>query len=258
MLNIEHYTLNIKHYTKMLGAIIGDIVGSRFEFGPAPMAGFELFTPDCDYTDDTICTIAIADAIMNHRDYSEWVFADEHKPYGSYGNGSAMRVSSVGWLFNDIDTVMEEAKRSAEVSHNHEEGIRGAVCTATLIYWLRTVRITKDEVEHSIKRKFGYDIPPLKDVMRIGSLGHFDGTCQETVPAAIRCFLDSESFEDAIRKAVLADGDTDTKGAITGSIAEAYYEIPDEIIDKALSYLPKDMLDIVTQFCDTVIKVIDD
>ena len=280
MLNIEHYTLNIKHYTKMLGAIIGDIVGSRFEFGPAPIAGFELFTPDCDYTDDTICTIAIADAIMNHRDYaeslvdwcrryptpmgsyggmfSEWVFADEHKPYGSYGNGSAMRVSSVGWLFNDINTVMEEAKRSAEVSHNHEEGIRGAVCTATLIYWLRTVRITKDEVEHSIKRKFGYDIPPLKDVMRIGSLGHFDGTCQETVPAAIRCFLDSESFEDAIRKAVLADGDTDTKGAITGSIAEAYYEIPDEIIDKALSYLPKDMLDIVTQFCDTVIKVIDD
>jgi ADP-ribosylglycohydrolase len=94
--------------------------------------------------------------------------------------------------------------------------------------------------------------------MRIGSLGHFDGTCQETVPAAIRCFIDSESFEDAIRKAVLADGDTDTKGAITGSIAEAYYEIPDEIIDKALSYLPKDMLDIVTQFCDTVIKVIDD
>ena len=201
---------------------------------------------------------------MNHRDYaeslvdwcrryptpmgsyggmfSEWVFADEHKPYGSYGNGSAMRVSSVGWLFNDIDTVMEEAKRSAEVSHNHEEGIRGAVCTATLIYWLRTVRITKDEVEHSIKRKFGYEIPSLKDVMRIGSLGHFDGTCQETVPAAIRC----------------ADGDTDTKGAITGSIAEAYYEIPDEIIDKALSYLPKDMLDIVTQFCDTVIKVIDD
>ena len=185
-------------------------------------------------------------------------YADEHKPYGSYGNGSAMRVSSVGWLFNDIGTVMEEAKRSAEVSHNHEEGIRGAVCTATLIYWLRTVRITKDEVEHSIRRKFGYEIPSLKDVMRIGSLGHFDGTCQETVPAAIRCFLDSESFEDAIRKAVLADGDTDTKGAITGSIAEAYYEIPDEIIDKALSYLPKDMLDIVTQFCDTVIKVIDD
>ena len=274
MLNIEHYTLNIKHYTKMLGAIIGDIVGSRFEFGPAPMAGFELFTSDCDYTDDTICTIAIADAIMNHRDYaeslvdwcrryptpmgsyggmfSEWVFADEHKPYGSYGNGSAMRVSSVGWLFNDIDTVMEEAKRSAEVSHNHEEGIRGAVCTATLIYWLRTVRITKDEVEHSIKRKFGYDIPPLKDVMRIGSLGHFDGTCQETVPAAIRCFIDSESFEDAIRKAVLADGDTDTKADITGALAEAFYEIPESLIEKAFGYLPNEMLDIITQYSQRI------
>jgi ADP-ribosylglycohydrolase len=149
---------------------------------------------------------------------------------------------------------MQEAKRSAEVSHNHEEGIRGAQCTATLIYWLRTVRITKDEVEHAVKRKFGYEIPPLKDVMRIGSLGHFDGTCQETVPAAISCFLESESFEDAVRKAVLADGDTDTKGAIAGSIAEAYYDIPDEIVDHALSYLPKDMLDIVTQFCDTVIN----
>lgn len=260
----------------MLGAIIGDIVGSRFEFGPPPQAGFELFTPDCGYTDDTICTIAIADAIMNHRDYGEslvdwctrypdpmgsyggmfhqWLLSDDYKPYGSYGNGSAMRVSPVGWLFNDIDTVMLEARRSAEVSHNHEEGIRGAECTATLIYWLRTVRITKAEVEHSVRKKFGYELPSLRDVMRIGSLGHFDGTCQETVPAAIRCFLDSESFEDTVRKAVLADGDTDTKAAIAGSIAEAYYEIPDEIIDKALGYLPKDMLEVVTKFCDTVIN----
>lgn len=259
----------------MLGAIIGDIAGSRFEFGPPPQAGFELFTPDCGYTDDTVCTVAIADAVLNNRGYaeslldwcrrypkpmgsyggmfSEWVAGDDHRPYGSYGNGSAMRVSPVGWLFHDIDSVMEEAKRSAEVSHNHEEGIRGAQCTATVIYWLRTVRVTKDRIENAVGRKFGYEIPPLKDIMRIGSLGHFDGTCQETVPAAIRCFMESDSFEDAIRKAVLADGDTDTKAAITGSIAEAYYEVPEDIVERALEYLPEDMLNVVTAFCDNII-----
>ncbi|MDD7317778.1 MAG: ADP-ribosylglycohydrolase family protein [Prevotella sp.] len=259
----------------MLGAIIGDIVGSRFESGPAPQAGFELFTSDCGFTDDTVCTVAIADAILNRRDYAEslvdwcrrystpmkggyggmffrWFLGDDHRPYGSYGNGSAMRVSAVGWLFDDIDTVMEEARRSAEVTHNHEEGIRGAQCTATLIYWLRTVRITKNRLKKSVESKFGYEIPPLKDIMRIGALGHFDGTCQETVPAAIRCFLESESFEDTIRKAVLADGDTDTKAAIAGSIAEAYYELPDTIVNRALEYLPNDMLDVVTAFCDKV------
>ena len=257
----------------MLGAIIGDIVGSRFEAGPPPQPGFKLFTPECCFTDDTVCTVAIADAILKHRDYAEslvdwcrrynnrgfgglfyqWFMGNDHTPYGSYGNGSAMRVSSVGWLFNDIDTVMEEARRSAAVSHSHEEGIKGAQCTATLIYWLRTVRVTKERLKRSVEQKFGYEIPSLKDVMRIGSLGHFDGTCQETVPVAIRCFLESDSFEDAIRKAVLADGDTDTKAAIAGSIAEAYYEVPDEIVNSALEYLPNDMLDVVNEFCDCVI-----
>ena len=254
----------------MIGAIIGDIVGSRFEFGPVPEKGFELFTPECSFTDDTVCTIAIADAIMNHKSYEQallewcrrypdpmgsyghrfyqWIHAAVQTPMDSFGNGSAMRVSPVGWLFDDYQEVMDEAKKSAEVSHNHPEGIKGAQCTAVLIYWLRTVRITKEKVERSVKKSFDYDVPPMKDILRIGSLGHFDGTCQETVPMAIRCFLDADNFEEVIRNAVLCDGDTDTKAAIAGSIAEAYYEVPDDMIGKAISYLPDDMRKILDQY----------
>lgn len=254
----------------MLGAIIGDIVGSRYEFTGAPEKGFELFVPDCSFTDDSVCTVAIADAVLNGRDYQEslldwcrrypepmggygnmfheWVNSDNPHPMNSFGNGSAMRVSAVGWLFDDLDDVLEEAKRTAIVSHNHPEGIKGAQCVAALIYWLRTCRITKDDVEKVVLKKFGYEIPSLRDVNKIGSEGHFDGTCQETVPMAIRCFLESESFEDAIRYAVLASGDTDTKADIAGAIAEAFYEVPEELSDKALEYLPDDMLAVLDAF----------
>ena len=256
----------------MLGAIIGDIVGSRFEFGPAPEKGFKLITPECSYTDDTICTIAIADAIMNHKSYKEallewcrrypepmgsyghrlyrWINSDDPQPMNSYGNGAAMRVSPVGWLFNDYDEVKQQAQLSAEVSHNHPEGIKGAQCVATLIYWLRTVRVTKDKVERSVLRGFGYQIPPMADILRISANGYFDGTCQETVPMAIRCFLDADNFEDVIRKAVLCDGDTDTKAAIAGSIAEAYYPIPEDILVETMGYLPEDMLAVLSQYYD--------
>lgn len=257
----------------MLGAIIGDIVGSRFEFDEIPADGFELFTSDDDYTDDTICTVAVADAIMNGRKYKDslldwchrypnpkggygsmfhdWIFRSP-LPYGSYGNGSAMRVSAVGWLFDDYHEVLNEAKLSAEVSHCHKEGILGAQCVAAIIYWLRTCRISKDELESAVKRNFGYTIPPYADIYKIGSEGHFDGTCQETVPAAIRCFLDSNSFEQAIRLAVMARGDTDTKAAICGSIAEAFYDVPESMADKAMGYLPKDMLAVLLQFFDRI------
>jgi len=262
----------------MIGAIIGDIAGSRFEFGEKPEKDFKLFTNDeyCGYTDDTICTVAIADAILNNKNYKDtllywcrkypnpigayggrfqdWLESDNPKPYGSFGNGSAMRVSPVGWLFNEYNAVLEEARKSAEPSHNSEEGIDGAQCVATLIYWLRTCRINKDEVESAVKKGWGYDIPTLEDIYKIGAVGHFDSTCQETVPWAIRCFLESDNYEDAIRLAVLADGDTDTKAAITGSIAEAYYDIPEDLIEKACSYLPDDMLNIVEQFYDTIQK----
>ena len=254
----------------MLGAIIGDIVGSRFEFDETPEVGFELFTDDCDYTDDTICTVAIADAILNNRSYKEslldwcrrypnpkgaygsmfnrWINSSDPQPYGSFGNGSAMRVSSVGWLFHTYAEVQHQAELSAIVSHCHEEGIKGAQCVATVIYWLRTVRISKDQLIDAVKRNFGYEVLSLKDIYRIGRNGHFDGTCQETVPYALRCFVESINFEDAIRKAVLARGDTDTKAAICGSMAEAYYEIPDWMAEKACSYLPDDILAVVEQF----------
>lgn len=260
----------------MLGAIIGDIVGSRFEFDQIPQEGFELFTKDCSYTDDTICTVAIADAILSGRDYKdslldwchrypnpmggyggmflEWLNSRNPLPVASYGNGSAMRVSPVGWLFDDYHEVLREAKRSAECSHCHREGIKGAQCVALLIYWLRTVRITKDQVEGDVHRTFGYTLPPLKEINQLGAEGHFDSTCQETVPAAIRCFLESENFEQCIRTAIMARGDTDTKGAICGSIAEALYEIPESMVEQACSYLPDDMLAVVDRFYERVGK----
>ena len=254
----------------MLGAIIGDIVGSRFEFDQVPEEGFELFTDDCSFTDDTICTVAIADAILNGRSYKDslidwchrypnpmggygtmfhqWVMSANPLPVASYGNGSAIRVSPVGWLFDEYREVLDQAKQSAECSHCHSEGVKGAQCVAVVIYWLRTCRLTREEIEGAVVRNFGYDIPPLSDINRIGKLGHFDSTCQETVPWALRCFLESDNFEDAIRKAVMARGDTDTKGAITGSMAEAYFHVPVELAEKAFRYLPKDILDIVDQY----------
>ena len=254
----------------MFGAIIGDIVGSRFEFTSAPKAGFELFTDECNYTDDTICTIAIADALIHKKDFKQtlhewcrrypdpmgaygsrfynWVRSDDPQPLGSYGNGAAMRVSSVGWLVDDFDEVLEVARQTAIVSHDHPEGVKGAQCVAALIYWLRTVRIYKDDVERAVRRRFGYVIPSLADIYKIGGEGHFDGTCQETVPMAIRCFLEAHSFEEVIRIAVMAGGDTDTKAAIAGSIAEAYYDVPNWMIERANSYLPHEMSVVVEDF----------
>ena len=260
----------------MIGAIIGDIVGSRFEFDETPKDQFTLFMdkPQCDYTDDTIMTVAVADAILNNKTYADamrlwgrrypfpkgayggmfaqWLQSDDAVPHNSWGNGAAMRVSAVGWLYSDYHEVMEQAKQSAICSHLHKEAIRGAQCVATLIYWLRTCRITKEEVEGAVKRNFGYDIPSLRDIYKIGAQGHFDSSCQETVPWAIRCFLDSDSFEDALRKAVMARGDTDTKAAICCSIAEAFYTIPEAFYDKAYSYLEPDMLEVVEDFCTRV------
>ena len=263
----------------MIGAIIGDVVGSRFEFDEKPQEGFELFTDTCDFTDDTICTVAIADAIINGREYKDslldwchrypnpkggygnmfhhWLNEKNPLPQASYGNGSAMRVSPVGWLFNDYNDVLYQAKLSAEVSHCHQEGIKGAQCVATVIYWLRTTRLMKDEIVGAVKRNFGYTLPSLKDINRIGSLGHFDSTCQETVPAALRCFIDAESFENTLRNAIMARGDTDTKGAIACSIAEAYYKIPEYIVEKTFSYLPLEMLEIIETFYDKIIEKID-
>ena len=263
----------------MIGAIIGDIVGSRFEFAKQTTPNFTLFDKDCNYTDETICNVAIADAILNKKTYkdsllywcrkypepfkgysspfSKWIEQDHQECNNSSANDAAMRVSPIGWLFDDYYEIQDEARNCAEVSNNHPEGIVGAQCVATIIYWLRTCRITKEEIEGAVKRNFGYSIPPIKDIYKIGSEGHFDGLCKETVPYAISCFLESDNFEDAIRIAVAAGGETDTKTAICGAIAEAYYEIPDSMIEKAYEYLPDDMLDVVTQFYERIQNELD-
>lgn len=258
----------------MLGAIIGDIVGSQYEFGPAPEENFKLFTDKCGYTDDTVCTIAVADAVLNDRPYAEslldwcsrypapmggygnrfqtWLHNGGDRPMDSCGNGSAMRVSPVGWLFDDWETVKREAERSAVVSHNHPEGVKGAQCVAEVIFWLRNMRFAKADLPQKVRKFYGYELPSLKDVMKIGAEGHFDATCQETVPMALRCFMEANSFEETIRLAVLCDGDTDTKADIAGAMAEAYYDIPGNIIDRALGYLPSDMLRVLDQYCTHV------
>jgi len=184
--------------------------------------------------------------------FSKWIHSDNPQPMGSYGNGAAMRVSAVGWFFDDYETVLEEAKKTAEVSHNDSEGIKGAQCVATLIYWLRTCRISKDDVEETVMKTFGYEIPPLNEINAIGASGHFDAICQETVPWAIRCFLEADNFEDVIRLAIMTDGDTDTKADIAGAIAEAYYNIPDNITEEAFEYLPEDMLGVISDLCSVI------
>lgn len=251
----------------MLGAIIGDIVGSRFEFDNTNSIDFELFTDDSMYTDDTICTVAIADAILNGKSYRDsllewcrkypnpkgayggsfvrWIHSEDPQPYSSYGNGSAMRVSPIGWAFESYQEVLKQAELSAAVSHNHPEGIKGAQCVADLIYHLRTGKIDKDAVKRCVKHSFGYEFLPVDQIRETNS---FNETCQGTVPQAICCFLEAKDFEETIRLAISIGGDSDTIGAIAGSIAEAYYKIPDNIAVVAISKLPDDMFTVLHSF----------
>ncbi len=250
----------------MLGAIIGDIVGSRFEFNNTNKTDFKLFTSECSFTDDTICTIAIADAILRSvsfeqsllewcRKYpnpkgaygcsfSQWINSKTPTPYGSFGNGSAMRVSPCGYLSTRQD-VLISARKSAECTHNHPEGIKGAECIADCIYLARKEKNIKLIIE-LVEDVYGYNISQTCDEIR--QTNSFNETCQITVPQAIVCFLESTDFESAIRLAISIGGDSDTIAAITGCIAEAYYGIPQHIQDKAWEYLPKEMQEVVTQF----------
>ncbi|MDR3141704.1 MAG: ADP-ribosylglycohydrolase family protein [Tannerellaceae bacterium] len=261
----------------MLGAIIGDIAGSRFEFNNTNRTDFELFTDESTYTDDAICTVAIADAILNGKSYknsllewcrkypnpkgaygasfARWIRSENPQPYNSYGNGSAMRVSPAGWLFDDINEALKQAEQTAIVSHNHPEGIKGAVCVAELIYKLRNGG-SKDCPAPSCKAHgytgsngLFYEIPTMESIL---TRQRFDETCQVTVPQAIRCFLEANSFEETIRLAVSIGGDSDTIAAIAGSIAESYYQIPEWIKEEAVKRLPDEMKMIVRQFYNTI------
>ena len=250
----------------IIGAVIGDVIGSVFEWNNIKTTNFDLFNPKCDFTDDTVLTIAVADCILNKKDFAKtiweygrkyrgrgyggsfrnWLQEDNLKPYGSFGNGSAMRASAVGFSFNDIETVMEVAKQSAKVTHNHPEGIKGAQATATAIFLARQGK-SKQAIKDYITQSFDYNLDFTLDEIR--PTYKFDVTCQGSVPQAIVAFLESSDFESAIRLAISIGGDSDTIACITGGIASAYYkQIPTEIMDFVVDKLPSEYIEIMNKF----------
>ena len=258
----------------MLGAIIGDIVGSRWEFNPTNDYNFELFSDKNGFTDDTICTVAVADAILRDREFGEsihewcrryphpmggyggrfaqWVRSDNPQPYGSYGNGAAMRVSPIAWAHLNLGGALPLADESASCTHNHPEGIKGAQTTVMAIHYgieahAHNPQILRERIKRILDecvRFSGYNINIRKEDVE----NRFDETCQGTVPVALWIIGQSTSFEDAIRRAVSLGADADTLGAIVGSIAEAIWGIPEEMQLKALNYLPNDMKSVVLRF----------
>ncbi|MDY6824430.1 MAG: ADP-ribosylglycohydrolase family protein [Thermodesulfobacteriota bacterium] len=250
----------------MLGAIAGDIVGSVYEARPIKTRDFPLFSPASRITDDSVLTVAVAYALMTDGDYAaavrsigrrypnagyggsfvHWLFADDAMPYNSWGNGSAMRVSPVGFAMDTREAVMREARRSAEITHNHPEGIKGAQATA-LSVWMGRQGQEKAEIRQAVASAFGYDLSRTLADIRPGY--GFDVSCQGSVPEAIIAFLESESFEDAIRNAVSLGGDSDTLACIAGGIAHAYYgEVPADIEKTVFDRLPEDLAAIVRDF----------
>ncbi|SCW62474.1 ADP-ribosylglycohydrolase [Ruminococcaceae bacterium YRB3002] len=262
----------------MFGAIIGDIVGSRFEFdNGGKTREFELLTPECSFTDDTVMTIAVAEALMDAgRDAGEavikanlirsmkkwgqkypyagygarfidWVLSDDPKPYGSYGNGSGMRVSSAGWLYDTIERTREVARWTAEVTHNHPEGIKGAESTAAAIFMARHCA-TQAEIRDYLVSEFGYDLSRSLDV--ISPTYYHVEDCMRTMPEAFECFLEADSYESCLRNVIYIGGDTDTLCAIAGAIAEACWGVPAEIAEAAKEFVPEDIARVVERFME--------
>lgn len=257
---------NDSNSNTIIGAVVGDVIGSVYEWNNIKTTEFDLFNPKCDFTDDSVLTIAVADSILNKKDFARtiweygrkyrgrgyggsfrnWLHDDNLKPYGSYGNGSAMRVSSVGFAFSDIDTVLEVAKQTAEVTHNHPEGIKGAQATAAAIFLARQGK-SKQEIKVYITKTFNYNLDFTLDEIR--PIYKFDVSCQGSVPQAIVAFFESTDFENAIRLAISIGGDSDTIACITGGIASAYYkQISTKIIDFVVDKLPREFIEIMNEF----------
>ena len=255
---------------KMIGAIVGDIVGSVYEWNNIKTKDFPLFSPECFFTDDTVMTLATAEGLMNGASkeafikamkrygrlypyagyggrFGNWLFSDDTSPYNSWGNGSAMRVSPVAWAFSTLSEVERYAEISAAVTHNHPEGIKGARATAAAIFLART-GASKEETKAYIEKQYRYDLDRTLDEIRPHY--RFDESCQGTVPEAIIAFLESVSFEDALRNAVSLGGDSDTLAAITGSIAEAAYGVSEDIKEKAMSILDDFLLNTCMRFLE--------
>jgi ADP-ribosylglycohydrolase len=256
----------------MLGAIAGDIIGSVYESNNIKTKEFSLFDPRCHFTDDTVLTVALADAILSNNDYAarmksyfhrypnagygasfyQWALSSSDQPYYSYGNGAAMRTSPVGWAFESLAEVLEKAGQFSEVTHNHPQGIKGARVTAAAVFLARTGR-SKEEIRSYIETTFHYDLSGTLDEIRPGYV--FDVSCQGTVPPAIRAFLESRDFEDAIRNAISLGGDSDTLACITGGIAEAFYGgVPRFISEKVWEILDPDLREVTLRFRKKYVK----
>jgi ADP-ribosylglycohydrolase len=252
----------------MIGAIAGDVIGSVFEQHPIKSTQFELFSRQSRFTDDTVLTVAVANSILKNIDYAtslktfgakypdagygasffRWIFSSNITPYNSWGNGSAMRVSPVGFAFASIEDVLKEAKKSAEVTHNHPEGIKGAQAVALAIYLARSGK-NKAAIKAEISHRFGYDLDRRLDDIRPHYT--YDVSCQGSVPESIMAFLEGENFEDTIRKGISLGGDSDTIACIAGGIAQAFYRnIPQDIISNVRKRLPESFLDIIDKFCE--------
>lgn len=273
----------------MLGAIIGDMVGSVYEFDNIKTTSFPFFSERSTYTDDSIMTVAVADWLLTDNDHShesleeimvryankypcpmggygggfaQWLFRPERLinyntgekagrrvPYNSWGNGSAMRVAAVGWKYDTLEETERVAELSASITHDHPEGVKGAQATAAAIFLARTGS-TKQQIKEYIESRFGYDLSVHTDVIR--RIYGWESSCQGTVPPAIRAFLDSEDYESAVRIAVSLGGDSDTLACITGGIAEAFYKyIPQEIIQKAATRVSQPLLKVLEAFADS-------
>ena len=250
----------------MLGSIIGDIAGSVYEFNNYRAKDFEpFFHRNAAFTDDTICTVAIADALIHDkcpartlkdwgerywsnggwgRSFALWLGSESLEPYGSYGNGAAMRVAPAGLLATSLEEAQALSVKVTEVTHNHPEGIRGAAATASAVFMARTGS-SADQIREYVTDMFGYDLTRSVDEIRPGYV--FNETCQRTVPEALTCVLEATSFEDAIRNAISIGGDSDTIAAIAGGIAEAMFGIPDEIANEVWPKLPLDMRQVLTR-----------
>lgn len=267
----------------MLGAILGDMIGSPYEFDQdreiAATKKFPLFVPDSHFTDDTVMTVAVCEGLLNgcgDRDktreevirsmrawgrrypdagyggnFGRWLAAPKPQPYHSYGNGSAMRVSAAAWLYDDLETVLDYARITAEVTHDHPEGVKGAQATAAAIYLAR-IGMAKNAIRSFVEETFSYDLSRTIDQIR-PSYRHVE-SCQETVPQAITAFLEGGGFEDVIRTAVSLGGDADTLTAIAGSIAEGFYGVPAELVGQVHARLPADMLAVLARFEEKKIR----
>ena len=262
----------------MYGAVFGDIIGSRFEFDRGGKTkDFELFTKEDQWTDDSVMTIAVMEALMNAgkdadvetikeeciksmkkwgQKYPDagyggrfygWVLSKDPKPYGSWGNGSAMRVSGAGYVYETVERTREVAKATAEVTHNHPEGIKGAECTAAVMFLARTGK-SKDEIKEYVVKEFGYDVSKTVDELR--PLHEHVESSMDSLPKALASFFEGNSYEDVVRNAVSLGGDTDTLAAIAGAMGDAMYGVPKDIFVKGLEYLESDMKETLNDFQD--------